>query len=700
MNFVCNLRLLVKILAVCMITGTFVSCQKASKPGEANIPKEIKAYIEQITADVPQEGKVDYTFNKIEENLFRVEVKLKITEDFKGKGWSLNLTPAFEQDFTWACHLTPTDKHIIADHVWRSPALIWTSKDKELMVVPDLALRNTDKNRWYLDMDVPKKTMSIGVSDYVVKEHVLFQKKEMILKKGISQLAFYLIFNEGVDKLDNPFKTAHDFLWKQYGEESYVAQCKSKTNLDVYCKYAYDWAFKNWPRVYQEFELNGKTVGAPQFIINYTGSPNYKGEYNVREVPSIWNQAWFCSLRSAVGLYKYAKRTQNASLLDKANKAKELALQFPQDKGLFPAVIACDVKSVNTDKGTVRQPLGWDTYYFTNSNRNHWNRSLSKEDNQLSPYQTNDMAVTGYQMLRWYNECEKDQRLVDYCKRFADKLLTYQDVDGFFPTFIDVKTQKVIDMLKQSPTTALPSIFLIELYKVDKQKKYLQAALKSLDAMMVNVIPNGQWEDYETYWSCSSWGKEFIDKKIPRNNQYKQNTLSMYWAADALLKAYEITKNEKYINVGERVLNELNMYQAVWQPNYMYVDVVGGYGVMNADGEWIDARQSIIGNLLIQYGKTLKNEQYIKRGKAALVAAFSMMYCPENVSKEQWEKVYPFFNEKDYGFMMENYGHNGYTSPDGEGVGVFTIYDWGNGLAAAAYNDVVSKYGMDFFEKH
>ena len=674
-----------------------LSCKQNIEVSDFNI----EGFVKQMTLNSLGNAETNVEVDRITSNCYRIIVEQSIGGDIDQKGWSINLTPDFEQEFTWACHLSPTDKHIIADHVWRSPALIWTSRDKELVLIPDLKTRTGDENRWYMDMDVPNKTMTIGVSDYIVKEHVLFHKKESThFKKGISKLAFYLIVNEGGNRLKNPFKTAHDFLWDNYGEESYALNIKDKTDLDVYSKYTYDWAFKNWKRVYQEFELEGKTVGAPQFIINYTGSPNYTKAYNVREVPSIWNQAWFSSLRSAVGMYKYAKRTNNEFLLDKALKTKELALLFPQDQGLFPAVIACEMDHIKVDGKTVRQPKGWDTKYFTNSNRNPYNRSLHKKDSRNLPYQTNDMANTGYQMIRWYNECEKDERLIRYCKAFADELLTYQDEDGFFPTFIDVETREVMDMLRQSPTTALPSTFLLELYKVTNVEKYKEAALKSLDAMINQIIPVGQWEDYETYWSCCTWGKEFIGKKIPRNNQYKQNTLSMYWAADALLKGYEVTKDKKYLDNGERVLNELNMYQAIWQPPYMYVDVVGGYGVMNADGEWIDARQSIIASLLVRYGKTLNNGQYIKRGRAALVAAFSMMYCPENISKEQWEKVYPFFNEKDYGFMMENYGHNGYTSPDGEGVGVFTIYDWGNGLASAAYNDVISQYGTDFFNKY
>lgn len=32
------------------------------------------------------------------------------------------------------------------------------------------------------------------------------------------------------------------------------------------------------------------------------------------------------------------------------------------------------------------------------------------------------------------------------------------------------------------------------------------------------------------------------------------------------------------------------MTQASWQPPYMYVNVLGGFGVMNSDAEWNDAR--------------------------------------------------------------------------------------------------------------
>ena len=46
--------------------------------------------------------------------------------------------------------------------------------------------------------------------------------------------------------------------------------------------------------------------------------------------------------------------------------------------------------------------------------------------------------------------------------------------------------------------------------------------------------------------------------------------------------------------------------------------------------------------------------------------------------------------------MMENYGHLGITSPDGKGIGDFTIYDWGNGSASEAFNRMIDHFGLNF----
>lgn len=172
----------------------------------------------------------------------------------------------------------------------------------------------------------------------------------------------------------------------------------------------------------------------------------------------------------------------------------------------------------------------------------------------------------------------------------------------------------------------------------------------------------------------------------------------MFWTGSALLEAYRVTGEKKFLDTGQRVVDELLMTQSSWQPPYIYVDAVGGFGVMNSDGEWNDARGSLFAEMLLDYGKELDNPEYTQRGLMALKTSFSMMYCPQNpVTKKLWEKTWPFFTDADYGFMMENYGHGGITSPEGEGMGEFTIYDWGNGAAAEAYSRILDHWGESLF---
>jgi hypothetical protein len=159
----------------------------------------------------------------------------------------------------------------------------------------------------------------------------------------------------------------------------------------------------------------------------------------------------------------------------------------------------------------------------------------------------------------------------------------------------------------------------------------------------------------------------------------------MFWTAEALLAAHRTTGERRFLDWGRRTLDELSMAQQVWQPPFIHVPALGGFGVMNADGEWNDSRETLFAELFLDYADTTGEPAYGERGLAALKAGFVMMYCPENPRvKAMWEKVYPWFGPADYGFTMENYGHGGRTSPEGEGMGVFTIYDWGNGAAAEA----------------
>jgi hypothetical protein len=653
----------------------------------------VPGYISLLETDTLSNLTPTSTITHLDSSLTRVEFTYIIIDTIRQDDWHITIKPAFDATFHWQPHLTPTDNHIVAQHVFRAPALIVGNNEKQVVIMPDLKLIGNSDVKWYMDLDARTDVMTIGISKSKVTSHVLFEKDSgLVIPPGEFKLAFYVMTSSDAESIRDPWRKPLAFMWKTYGEALYQQGQPIKSDIDPYIKHTYNWAFNTWKdAVWQEFNINGKKVGAPVFIVNVTQSPNYPGEVNEREFRSIWNQAWFSSLRSAQGLYRYGRRTNNSDYIQKANLTKELALSFPQKDGLFPSVIGTEMEMKDIDGKKYKRSKGWNERYFGNSNRNPMKATSDAKD---APYHILDMSWTAYLMLIWNDELEKDQRLVDYAKRYADKLITLQDGKGFFPGWLDIKTLKPLPLMNETPETSMSVTFLLKMYDVTKDDKYLAAAKKGMDAVTTNIVPVSQWEDFETYWSCSRVLDSLVGKKIERNNAFKQNTLSMYWTAEALFNMYKATSDKKYLSQGQRVLDEMLMFQQTWQPPYIPIPVLGGFGVMNGDGEWNDSRQCLFAELIVQYGKELGSEEYVHRGIAALKSSFVMMYCPENPeTKAQWEKVYPFFNEKDYGFMMENYGHGGENNAEGLGIGEFTIYDWGNGAAAESYNKMVDHLG-------
>jgi hypothetical protein len=597
---------------------------------------------------------------------------------------SVRFDLGFEPDFWWAPHLAPEEGYVVGQHVFRSPALIAGKGSLTVVLIPDLDIvgRRPD-NPWFLDYDAPNRKMWLGLVNTLIPEHVLFKKTPgMRFAPGQVEIGFYIaVYNDG-SAVRNPWSKAAHFLWKRWGRPLFAKGEPIAGDLQPYVQRTYDWAFKGWGKfTWQEFDLGGTRVGAPQFIVNISQSPNYPGPWYQREFLSIWNQAWFSSLRSASGLYRYAREKNDEGLLRKARLTKELALAAPMNDGLFPSVIGTENEIVEVDGLKLRRPKGWDTARWMNSDR-------CPREYGITPdwYHVLDMSWTALLMLRWYEELEKDPRLLDYARPYGERLLKLQDKDGFFPGWLDPKTHMPGPVMNRTPETSLSVTFLLDLAKATGEAKYREAALRAMDVVLADIVPQGNWLDFETYWSCCGWGREkYLDRKIERNAMPKQNTLSMFWTAEALLASYRATGTSRYLEWGRRTLDELSMAQQVWQPPFIYVPALGGFGVMNADGEWNDSRETLFAGLFLEYHKETGESSYLERGIAALKAGFVMMYCPENPAvKAMWEKVYPWFGPEDYGFTMENYGHGGRTSPEGEGMGVFTIYDWGNGAAAEA----------------
>lgn len=708
-------RIFVLFLLACIAAGCGLREGRESSlsvfPGESendmldiSIPKPFRDYIARLECRRLGGHIPEVFFSRIEKDLFHIRLSYDLDTEVVQDDWQFLIVPSFDPDFHWAPHLTPREGLVMDQHCFRSPALITKSDNRLAAVVPDLDLMlEGTPVRWYMDLDAPENRMILGMGDSEVVEGQFYSKSAGARYPAAPvEFGFYIHLSSDREDLRNPWRTILAFLWRKWGGALYESGLPLAPDLEPYVNHTYNWAFNTWKdSVWQEFEWNGIKVGAPVFIVNVTQSPNFPGKVSEREFRSIWNQAWFSSLRSASGLFRYARRTNDEGLRRKALLTKELALSAPVKSGFFDTVIATEMEWIEEDGERLNRSRGWETAFWGNSDRNPVNRppgQTRNRDARAAPYHVLDMSWTSLLMLRWYEELEQDPRLLKFAQSYADSLLPLQDEKGFFPAWLEKSTLRPLGIIDQSPESSMSATFLLKLAEITGETRYRNAGIRAVAAVAGEIVPVGRWEDFETYWSSSSYGSgDLIGKKILRNDMYKQCNFSMFWTAESLWEAYRTTGERDWLLTGQRVLDEMLMTQASWQPPYMYVPVLGGFGVMNADGEWLDSRESLFAEIIVRYGLELKIEEYIQRGLAALRSSFVMMYCPENPeTRIQWEKKHPFFGPEDYGFTMENYGHGGRTDPEGGGMGVFTIYDWGNGAAAEAYNRMRDHLGDDF----
>ncbi|MFA7692635.1 MAG: hypothetical protein GX117_11335 [Candidatus Hydrogenedentes bacterium] len=622
-----------------------------------------------------------------------VELSWEIPARLERDDLALLFRVFFKPDFWWAPYLAPTQGDVIAQHVFRSPAILVRSSEALIAMIPDLDLCGEKETPWYMDMDAEARHFWLGMSHTDIPEHVRYQKTSgLTFEPGTVRLGFYLGCFKGEDALFNPWEMPSRFLWQQWAHKAYERGEPSTVPPKVFIDHSYRWAFDTWAdAVWQEFDIDGVHVGGPAFIVNVTESPNYPGEKDLREFLSLWNQAWFSTLRVASGMYRYGRRTKDESLMERARLSKEFTLAAPLNNGLFPTVYRTEMEKLTIGDEQINRSKGWESGYWTNANRVPREHGIRDRWHNVL-----DMSWTCLLLLRWHRELEADPRIPEYVRQYGERLLTLQDEQGFFPSWLHPETEEASPVLAQSPQTSMSVSFLLALAEETKEDKYADAALKAMDAVIQHIIPKGQWEDFETYWSCCRLGQDHLGKPFERNAMFKQCSFSMFWTAEALFAAWQRTNDLNYRRWGKRTLDELSMVQQVWQPPFIHVPALGGFGVMNFDAEWNDARQSLFAELFLDYAAITGDEQYWERGMAALKASFVMMYCPENPAvKALWEKVWPFFGPEDYGFTMENYGHGGTTSKDGEGMGSFTIFSWGNGAAAEAWNRVRDHYGPD-----
>ncbi len=612
--------------------------------------------------------------------------------------------------YSFVPNLRPAENMLIGDHVFRSPVVIAETDLLYFALIPDLDILSNEYSkgvaRYYLDYlaaggENCSPTVCFGIGNTIPKGHVYFKSrfsKEIRIGVGDSlKIGYYILLG----KSGKSVRRALSFMWRKFGKKYFSSCSPQVVSLDRYASAGLKRIFKSHD-IFRIFEIDGQRCGGTVGIhfaakpgvqlMNRKQTENYlKNEDKVifvqrhglellssrpwgvrileritysrgtRVPPQIFFQSWYCNLRSAYGAYWFAKKWDDQELMENALAVKNLSILAPKEEGLFPAVCFATDDGIFWSKGTMAFK-------------------------HIDEYHIPDCATTAYYMVLWYKDLEGDPRLLKRARELADFIVRVQLPNGAIPAWVSPAPGKprISQILKESASTACPAMFLAALYNVEPEEKYLNSAKKGCDFILSEVVPSKKWFDYETFFSCSHKRIDFYDYKT---NTPPQNTMSMYWTAEALRLLFLLTEEEEYLRAGLKILDELCLYQQVWDPPFLNINGFGGFGVMNTDAEWNDARQALFSTLLMDYYRLTGNPEYMERGISALRASFTLMYIDEN------KKVAPgnlrLIPSHEIGSVAENYGHFGF---DYRTTGILQS-DWGAGSACFAAAYALKNYG-------
>jgi hypothetical protein len=555
-------------------------------------------------------------------------------------------------DFVFTPQLRPEQEQIIADHVFRSPALMM-QKDSDFAALVPMLEQVDGKNRamrTVADLQVEtanKPFFSIGLGNWVPepyalrKTHVFYASPDSLsptLKDTTISLGYFLFLRADAPNGEG-FREVVRHYWMTSGAE--YMQHAVGPQAEPFSGYIQKAWYQFLPQVVLDTQYDGHSVTLLRQARLAWSNKLHKAADN-----DTWFNVWFNALRTAYGMFLYGKQIGDTHLMHEAENVLNLALLAPQKEGIAP------------------------TIFYMDSAGGHWvadhawggidaGRNLPMFHN----------AWTCYWLLQWIDLVpERKSEILRFTGAFAGFLLSHQQASGVIPSWYDPTTLAPVEIFQdENAETAGAALFLAEFYARTKEERYLATAEQAMQYVFTSIVPQRKWFDFETYFSCSRKPIGFFDKYT---QQYPQNTLSMHQAAEACYELYNLTGKQQYKESGREIIDYLCLYQQVWSPRWLSCELFGGFGVQNTDAEWSDSRQGYFSVTLMNYYELTGEKEYFERGVAALRAMFSLFESPTSPR------------------TAENYGHSGMDRPAG-----VTGLHWGTGSSVVSLHLITNRYG-------
>ncbi|MBN2301251.1 MAG: hypothetical protein JXN60_01910, partial [Lentisphaerae bacterium] len=577
--------------------------------------------------------------------------------------------------YIWTPALCPEPGDVVGDHAFRAPLLAAHGVDCAVGLIPDLDVlgkqrfSEVGRDDWrYAETEQPQgvqikafmsaqitdegdRDIRVGFADYECRPHVYYRLTgaPVAFPAGSCLEIGYWLFPL-TDGTKNPFDIRRylSFLWKQYGRRYVSLALPQKLPFGAYSRISYRSALACGD--VPDFK---RLDGAPAAgVRNNSSRLAVDIAHSHFKIPSrvVWFSAWFNSLRTAFGMRYHGWKMgggDGETLVRKAGYIKDLILSAPDIAG----------------GGMIPQ-------FYDYERREWWNASPRLAPGGRYSFDVTATAHTAQCMALWHRHIEQDPRLLNRSQRIAEFMLSLQESNGAFPGYLD-RTGKPMPYLRNSGQSGMVSLFLCELYEEERDPRLLEAIEKACRFYIEDLIPDGRYHDFETFFSCSEKPLNFFDR---RTGQNAQNNLALAWVAETLLRAHVYTGQEEYREWGRRCLDGLSLYQQVWNPPFLRLYAFGGFGSMNTDGEWNDMRQAWFSHIYLRAYLMTGEPEYFERGVAALRAGYALYCHPlhDSVNPLGYDKFAD-------GLMPENYAHT-----CGEGHIHRSGFCWGGGLLATS----------------
>jgi hypothetical protein len=567
---------------------------------------------------------------------------------------------AFVDRFTFAhpsdWSFAPSVGGFVPDAEYKAPLILVQSGRMALGIIPDVASLDRDTLRLCthsLDLDVPGgPALAVGFVPARYSYHSVYEPdKGRAWSADLPMRNSYYLLISAHAEPGQAYREAVRFQWSHFGRPAQLVAALQQVGTATPAR-VYDWLQKIRPMQIQialDTRLRGLAlwddwrteVWGAQTLQDWLEVPLAGGATGggVRTIrwgpgPSVYLSAWFNTLRTSFGMALYARRSADQELLRRARQTVELALRAPGIDGAFKCI------AVPAAGGG---PVVWAA-------------GDGSGDSTREGFLGYDMSWTAYWLLRWRaSNLPGSEPILNRCRELAKFLCDRQSADGMLPTRFAEDGSVQADLSRQVKAETGPvALFLLELYAQDPDPRWLRAGKRGLAFMEASIIPQRQWYDFETFWSCSPRSPR-IDA---RSQQWPANDLALGQSVAAFLAAYRVTGDRGDLAQGESLLDYLLLYQQCWTNPMLEnlagpATLLGGFTTQNSDAEWSDARQSQFGNILLDYYRATGKVEYLERGVAALRAQFPVSPC-------------------------ENWAHSGYGSKTG-----VSSFHWGTGSGMA-----------------